>query len=881
MSASPLTLLPAHNGVNLADVKPLLQIGEGDKKPSSTLTDAIKERFQHYHKQEDPTWREMISAGEEVALFMQGKQFLMPNRFIPGAWLPYKVNPNSASETERRALSMMQYHTSGNLEKWLNSNPDVRVRPGVESDDAHEASEGARVVVDHYENKFYGARVTIAECLEGLTFGSYIWRLRIDPDLKSVTAYRQIFENREVRVGKGWGKCGDCPREGSSEDFKREEDGTYSCTCGGEAVVIEPASDEVPSLARTEEVELGDFRLDLQSFAQCRWDLRYHADESPWLIIRRKTTLSAIRQLLGNIKLPEGAGSDFGLDVVDRLAYSGQARAGHSQSSERKSLYKDPATVEEFWMSADEYGDITLSSETETISGQRIPKDVPLGELTKGKSICVLGLNEMTTILGIFLEDHRDYIVQGKWYAKTGTGAGRGLQDLTEVQKVQNSDHQKIHTYLRSVGTPAMLVVGEALGEEANSGYINMPGQNINISASKIAEGLTLDQLVRPAFQPPSVPSQLFEFTYNRLSEYAQFASHFMPFTGGLPGVDNKTATGANITQAATNALYTPVLSVKGEIRRLIAEKLIKLYPKYFPIERYFPMGGKYQGHSGKWLKGASLKTDLLFEVVADSWNPRNSYIKRQDYMGFVSLFGGVQGWLDARQADPERVADMERTFDLELDSETRNVASSLCFRRVRQMQQAASLIQDPMMLVGVQQGTQVDPQTGQEVPTSELQITGQGAIQPPVSRAEPAHSIKRQWLMEWLDSDPGLESPPHLRQAVELLIMLHTQLEGQHASLIAGQQGAVQVAGQAPGAMAQQELQAAQGQQALEHQQQQLALKAQEAIGSQMVTEADLENKATEEAIKNESKAEQAAIKRTDREHQLMVRQAQEAMRQ
>lgn len=862
---SPLTILPEHQGKNLADITPLLRIGEGDKTSSSSLTDAIKERFVYFKNHQESTFKEMISAAEEVALFLQGKQFLMPNPFRPGGWLPYAVkNPN---EMERRALSMMQYHVSGNLEKWENSNPDIRVKAGIQADEAYEAAQAAEIVVEHYERKFFYPRITQAECLEGLTAGTYLWRLRLDPTLKSVTAYRQIFENRKVEIGPGWGKCSECGREGKSTDFNEVPgEGIYTCPlCHGEALVIPPASGEIASLAGSEKVELGDFRLDLVPFAQCRWDLRYHADESPWLIIRRRTSMSAVRQILGNIEIPLGQGSDIGLDTVDRLAYSGQAMAGYSRSQERPTLYKEPATVEEFWMSPDEYGDIRLQREAKTVSGGSIPKDVRLGDLLKGKTICVLGLNEMSTVLGLFVEDHRDYIVQGKWYAKPGTGAGRGLQDLAEVQKVFNSDHQQTHTYLRSIATPAMLVASEILGEEGRDRYLGIPGFNIPIPLARLAEGVGLDQLVRPAFQAQGVPAQFFEFTYNRLSEFAQFASHFLPFASGMPGVDNRTATGAQITQAATNALYTPVLSVKAEVRKLIAEKLVKLYPKHFPIERYFPQGGKHGRHTGRWLSGADLNVDLIFEVVQDSWNPRNSYTKRQDYAAVAQMFGGIIGWLEARKVEPERVGDIERAFDLELESETRNVAESLCFRRVRQMQAVAKLVDDPLMLVGV-----MPDETGQMV------STGQGAIQPPISKAEPAHEVKRQWFMEFLDSDDGQEAPPVLRRAVEILIVLHSEYATQQASYLANQQGQVQMAAAEPQMQAQAEMQQQQAQMGIEQQRQQMELEAQRAVGEQVASEADVQTQAVREDIKNQALREKMAIRQADREHQMAVGRAQ-----
>jgi hypothetical protein len=875
MSANPQTIIPAHGGINLAELSPLLKLGEGDKNTSTSLQEAFKERFQHYKSLEQSTWDEMYRSGEEVALFLQGKQYLMPNRLVPGGWVPYKISGRQ-NEQEKRALSVMQYHCSGNLEKWLSSNPDILITPGVESDEAYESAQAAKIIVNHYEKKFFAnkARLQIEECLEGLTFGSYIWRLGFDQGLKSLTAYREIFENRTVKLGPGWGKCGDCGNEGGYEDFIHVEgEGISLCPkCHSEALVIAPATADMPSLVNRVPVEMGDFTIGLVPFSQCKWDLRVHADESSWLIIRKRTTNSAVRQILGNIRLPEGGASDVGLDITDRLAYSGQAQVGYTGSHERPTLYKEPATIEEFWMSPDEYGDIILQRQADTVSGQSIPSGVRLGERFKGKSICVLGLNEMSAILGIFVEDHRDYIVQGKWYAKKGTGAGRGLQDLTEVQKVFNSDHQKIHTYLRSVSTPSMLVASDVLGEEGKGRYIGTPGMNIPIPFHMLAEGVTMDQLVRPAFQPQSVPAQFFEFTYNRLGEFAQFASHFLPFTGGIPGVDNSTATGANITQAATDALYTPPLSVKGEVRQLIFEKLIKQYPQRFPVDREFPLGGKHSAHTGKYLVKANLCTDLTYQVVRDSWLPRNSFRKQQSYAGFFAMFGGVMGYLQARKADPERVDDVVRAFDLELESEERNVAHSLCFRRVRQMQAQANLVADPLMLVGVQM---VPDPAGQ--PEGQFAVTGQGAIQPPISRAEPAHEVKRQWLMEWLDSDTGLTAGPVMRQAVELLIVLHTQFAGQQASMLAMQQGAVQMAGQAPIVEAQRQQQAAQFEQGLAQQEQGMEMEATRAIGEQAVRDAELEAEATKHAIKNDAMAEKIGLKMAEREHRTMVGKIQE----
>jgi hypothetical protein len=805
-NTSPVTF---RAGQNFADVKALDKIKADEKAKPATddLTAAIRERYTHYLHLERPTWSELFAAGEQVARFLAGQQFLMPNRLAPGGWIPYSVRDNNT--IERRALSVMQYHIDGIHAKWEQSQPDITVRPGVESDGAREAAEGARVIVDHYEPIFYSKRAVQNECLEGNCFGNYVWRLYRDPGAMVPVGKRDEYGEEEAQVGPGYGQCTQCEFSNEAKAFTQVDEGSYQCPECGAPALVEVTKGKIPSLSNSQPVLVPDFRLKLIPFGALRWDLKYHADDSPWLIIHQRTTAGALRQSLGDVRIPGNPSQDPGLDVIDKLAYQGQAQAGYASGQGKKStLYKEAVTYGEFWMGPEIYGDIRLPNEVTTVSGQRIPANVPFSDIFKGKTLCAALLNEGAALLGLYTEDHRDYVTQGKWYSRQGTGAGRGQEDLVEVQKNLNANHAQVNNFLRATGSPAMLVASEVLGEEGNSDYLGMPGQNIPIALAALAQGLKLSDVVAPAFTPGNVSGQLFDFTYNRLLEFGQYASHVMPFTGGLPGVNNKTATGAQISQASTDALFTAPLQLKAEVRQQIAQKLIRQYPKAFPVERYFPLGGKYGQHTGKWLKGADMDTELLFDVAPGSEQPRDTYRRRQDYLAVGELMAGMGGWQVVEQAMPERAADIVRTFDLNLQSDARNVAESLSFRRVRQMQAALKFTQDPMELVGVQMGTQVDPASGMSVPTGQLIPTGQGAIQPPVSPAEPSQGVMRQWLMEYLISDDGLAAPKPLRDAVVLLVQVHMANETMQQSAQSFAAGLVQTAQAAPGALGQQLMQ-------------------------------------------------------------------------
>lgn len=785
----------------MAPVQPLLLLGRDSPKPSSYLWDSLRERFTHHLNSQKEVWREMFASGEQNSNFITGRQFLMPSLYEPGRFVPYTM-PNS--NAQKRAINIVQFYSSNLLVKWLLSNPDVRVSPGIATDEAEQAAAGATIIVDRYEREFFKPGKVIEEAQQGICWGSYIWRVYPDVGKQIATAIREVLENRDIEMGDGFGQCSECEFAGKARDFHQvmspegEPQMSMCPECNGRADVEQPAKASIPTVVDQQEVPIFDLSAEIVPFTNTRWDLQYTFDQSPWAIIRKRTNKGVIQAVFGNVRIPDGKGSDVGLDIAERLAYSGSANAGYSNVGDgKKSLYKEPVTIEEHWMAPGDYGDIELRDDTMTVSGQTIPKGRLVDSFPDG--MLVQGLNEMAVIVGIFKEKHKDYTTQGVWHSKPMSGAGRGINDLVEVNKILNADHAQIHNYLRSVSTPAMGIRIEALGDENRAKYVGTPGMNIPIISSNLPEDMRMDDIVRPLFQPQSVPGQMFDFTYNRTNELAQLMSHVTDFSGGLPGVNNETAQGARILNANSNALFTPPLSVKKEVRQRIAEICVDLYCKHIPIERYFPLKGKYGRMQGVYLSGASIKKDwLTFEVTQDSELPRNSAIKRDDYTAFFLSFGGFENYMLAKQSSPELVQDIERAYGVDTSTEAYNIVETVCLAMVKQMRQFAQMTNDPMMLVGVTK----DPATGA------LVSNGNGAIQPPVSLFEDNVEDKIKWLRAYLDTDDGREAPQHLREAIGLLIQLYFENNSNVQSAIAGAQGQAQAAAAAPAAIGQHLLQ-------------------------------------------------------------------------
>jgi hypothetical protein len=207
--------IPQSSSENLAPLQPLLQLGRNSPKPSNYLWDALKERARHYLNTQKTVRQEMLLSGELVSNFISGKQFLMPSLYEPGRFVPFEM-PNA--NAQKRALNITQFYVSNCLFKWLLSNPDIKVEPAIDTDEAEGAADAATIIVDRYEREFYKARITIQEAMQGICWGSYIWRVFPDVGKPIATAVREVLENRDIELGEGFGQCGECGFAGTGNE---------------------------------------------------------------------------------------------------------------------------------------------------------------------------------------------------------------------------------------------------------------------------------------------------------------------------------------------------------------------------------------------------------------------------------------------------------------------------------------------------------------------------------------------------------------------------------------------------------------------------------------------------------------------------------------
>jgi hypothetical protein len=409
------------------------------------------------------------------------------------------------------------------------------------------------------------------------------------------------------------------------------------------------------------------------------------------------------------------------------------------------------------------------------------------------------------------------------------------MEDTAAVQKRFNAVDGQIYQGLAMTATPAVITDMSILKED-QSHYLFRPGQNIDVSLAMLPPNTKLSDAFYLG-NPGVVSQQYIQYGSQFLRQMFQLSALVTEFTDGLIGVDNRTATGAQITAALANSLYGPMLMSKGESRVSIAEKIVCLIAAHQAAGRYYPGKGAAQG---RLVSKDDLKGQVIFELVQNSQLPVTPFSQQMDIRVALESLGGPQGFILLKTQEPAMFRQLIAPFNVKIEDEDDDTVSTLCLKRLEQMKEMLQMgVNDPTMLVQ--------------------------SIRPPVSMYEPKHKEKRDWWGRWLDLQSAQEAPMELRAAAEQMYVLHQNMEAQKQMPEAANQGLVagigQAAAAAPSAMGAQALQqeqpdgsaqeAEQAQQEIEldaakhlsDQQHEARMKAMELQGQIAVTQAQGEN--------------------------------------
>lgn len=780
MQSSTNTLnLPTHEGANLAPLRPLLKLREHNKNTSHYIADALKEKYSHFIKKDEKSWREMIGRGQQIALFIEGQQILDFNPFTQ-SYAPRKLKKTDPNRI--KAVNFMQYYCTNWQSKWESSNPDIVVSAMSNQDQAISKARKANAVIDYLERNFYDSWYNLHEGLMAQVWGWYGNQVVIDRSIQGSVALRNIIEDREVPIGRGFGKCYDCEQTGSEFNFVQigEADMPVCPECGSTAVQYEPPPMQLmPTVVGQEQVNLGDVVCNQLYFPACRWDLRQRLEDSRWAIFEQDVPNGTLKRMLGDIDIPEGTRpNEFGLDAIADLAKTGAADT-QGRSSFQSATRKDSSVISEMYLSPDDYADIVIKGDEETIAGQSLPKGSRLTEVFPD-GLCAVGVNGMALVLGLYAGTHKDTVTSGVYHMKPMSGAGRGVQDAVEIQKRFNRFDSQATRFMATRATPATLHMEGAIASDKRR-LLGQPDVDIPVKMQNFPEVRDIRQLVAP-LQGESVPGDMLNYTYQHLQNFMQLAYHITDFSNGLnPRVQNDTATGAEILDANANALFSPSLSIKGDVRLKTAKKAFYLWIKNNPEKRFVPVstGASLKGLN---IAGADVDGEYYWEIVPGSTLPKNKLSRRKDAESFYFQFGGIVGYCQTKAMFPEEVAEARRLWDMDLPRDEYDSIGELCRAR---FENAKMMVQQ-----ATQTRQQVEQATGLQIPL-DMSIFAQ-SCEPSIEFGEGKFNEKVVWFQNLLDTDEGQTMGRELRSLVTALILIHQQMAGMQAGAIATQEAGI-----------------------------------------------------------------------------------------
>ena len=521
--------------------------------------------------------------------------------------------------------------------------------------------------------------------------------------------------------------------------------------------------------------EIGDIVCELLDFPACRWDIRKTAEESPYFIYESKCSNAVLEKVL-NADIPtDGDDSEqenYGLRIIEQIAKSGGNIDGLGKQRPW-GMDTAPTNLEnkvtEMWMQPSEYCDIDIQVSEETMAGIVIPRGQDLTKMFP-QGMCVVGINNMQTIIGLYAENHCDHIVSGRYHTQSFKGVGKGITDAVDVKRDIDAFHSQKMAFIAAHSTPATYY-NQDLITEANAKNIGKPRKVIPVDFKNAPDGVNSINQAIQMIAPANPASAIWE-AGSQLENYLQMAMQVTDFSNGLPGVDNKTATGAKIGDANAEMVLIPQHLNKAYHRKCSAKVIVALFKKYMNPGKWFPNHAKNGITNGRYIESNKFDgIDIDFRIVANSEISQTQQQQKDGLAQLMQFTGGALGLIEASQANPDIMGEMATTFGVNLPIPKKMDIARICRRRIEQAKkilEAELKTQQLMQMMGF-------PITEEDNVNLPIAVVDQ--IKPSISPQEKYAPQKADWLADLLDSDELQFAPIELRYVIEEMIARQLQV--------------------------------------------------------------------------------------------------------
>ena len=566
-------------------------------------------------------------------------------------------------------------------------------------------------------------------------------------------------------------------------------------SCGSPNVAIEePETQEIEVVTGTQKRKLGQMRAISVPYTQLRHEIACSAEESPWLRWKRRCRIEEVQAQFPKLRItptPNNNDRDPGLMVEESLrrsvAQTGAPRTWAAQQSDDQYT-----NFTQWWLTPVMYADYVFPAPVETVAGEQIPAGAKAAELfPDGMYIAMVeGVDAPVQIRN---ECHKWHWVTAPYRLQMFSGLGIGINDAMEMQRQWNVTLSLVFEQIRSSSLPGWLYDKDAISPD-DVRLLGQPQNSVPVSTRNRQENTRLEQLVHqmtPGQLPSHIPWYIGQLDANMQTSTGALVNE------GVPGMDSKTATGAELMNSASNQHNAPEFALKGDADTRSMVLLFDLAKKHYVEPRYLPLSGKRGKQDGIWLSKADFENgQVRWEAVTDTWLPSTKMDKQQAIQGMLLAVGGPLIFMQLLTEKPEIAQQLMEVFGVDADAFDDEYAATsvLCRQRADQVKQLAQQAQ-PLLMQAQQMAAmyppvaQIDPTTGQVMPPPDpTQQLAEQIIQnlnPPPVLEEPGHKIAMDWYREILIDDEIKEADELTRACIQALIRMEAQMMMEEASIL------------------------------------------------------------------------------------------------
>ncbi len=510
---------------------------------------------------------------------------------------------------------------------------------------------------------------------------------------------------------------------------------------------------------------LEDITCELLDFPACKWDLRFRAEESPYFLYESKCSVTELSDILDREVPEDGDDSDhYGLQLIEQIAKMGGNVQGEGQQRPYGYYENIPneVVVTEMWLKPSAYADIFPDESELTLSGITLPKGKSLAE-TFPDGLCAVGINDMDIIFQLHAENIKDHIVSGIYHLQSFSGVGKGISDAVDVIKDLNDLHSQALAHVKAHGAPAWGTVQGMVSEQQARDIIR-GNAVIPFDFSQAPDGMNSINDVVQALVPGQPSSAMFEYQ-SMFKDYLQMAMQTTSFSNGMPGVDNKTATGAIAGEENADKMLIPQHRNKADHRRRSDKVIYNLFKRFVDKPKFFST--RNSDHNGITnsisFSGDKFKNvDIDFEVVENSEIAKTPQQQQRALSNVFQFTGGLQGLEQSIMTNPELASEVVSAFGAKLSIPRKNDIARVCRKRIQQAK--------PLIKKELQNQQMLTQSIGIMFDNANLSASILSQIRPPIHSKEPYHQQKAEWLSELLDTDEFMYGTNGVDENVEAL---------------------------------------------------------------------------------------------------------------